>query len=142
MPRIIQPEQVEPVVRALLGSIDLGDGGTDEQRGVIAAFMNGYWGRDDLDLDALGPLTSDDTAAAITNAPARRRLRELMVLLELCRHPLTEEQVAHTDAYATALHETGPGLELATKADHLALADQPLEQVRAHFGIPEPRLIR
>jgi len=37
MPRIIQPEQVEPVVRALLGSIDIGDGGTSEQRGVIAA---------------------------------------------------------------------------------------------------------
>ena len=65
MPRIIQPDQVEPVVRALLGSIDTGDGGTTEQRGVIAAFVTGYWGRDDLDLDALAPLSPDETAALI-----------------------------------------------------------------------------
>jgi hypothetical protein len=63
MPRIIQPDQVEPVIRALLGSIDIGDGGTAEQRGVIAAFATGYWGHDDLDLDALTPLSADETAA-------------------------------------------------------------------------------
>jgi len=41
MPRIIQPDHVEPVLRALLGSIDTGDVGTSEQRGVIAAFATG-----------------------------------------------------------------------------------------------------
>jgi hypothetical protein len=113
MPRILEPDQAEPVVRALLGAIDLGDGGTNEQRNVVAAFVHGYWGRDDLDVDALAPLTPEQTAAAITDVTARRRVRELMVILELCRHPLTEDQVALTEVYAAAIEQAGPGLELA-----------------------------
>jgi len=124
---VIQPQQVVPVVRTLLGSIDTGDGGTPEQRGVIAAFVTGYWGRDDLDVDALDPLAPEAAAAALTEAAARRRVRELAVVLELCRHPLGEDQVALTDAYAAALGESGPGLELARElvrdGAEFALAD-------------------
>jgi hypothetical protein len=36
-----------------------------------------------------------------------------VVLLELCRHPLTDEQVARVDEYADALGEGGDGLRLA-----------------------------
>ena len=36
MPRTVPDELTEPVVRALKGSIDIGDGGTDEQRAVYA----------------------------------------------------------------------------------------------------------
>jgi hypothetical protein len=144
MPRIIQPEQVEPVVRALLGSIDIGDGGTSEQRGVIAAFVSGYWGRDDLDLDALAPLTADETAAAIIDAPARRRLREFMVLLEMCRHPLTAEQVARTDSYAAAVHESGPGLDLARElvqeGAEFAMADYMRRTELVYTDLSEPSL--
>ena len=144
MPRIIQPDQVEPVVRALLGSIDTGDGGAREQRGVIAAFVSGYWGRDDLDLDALAPLSADETAAAITDAPARRRLREFMVLLEMCRHPLTEEQVARTDSYAAAVHESGPGLELARElvreGAEFAMADYMRRTELVYTDLSEPSL--
>jgi hypothetical protein len=37
MPRVIADQMVERVVRTLLGAIDTGDGGTDEQRRVLAA---------------------------------------------------------------------------------------------------------
>ena len=144
MPRIIQPDHVEPVVRALLGSIDTGDGGTDEQRRVIAAFVNGYWGRDDLDLAALSPLTPDETAAAIAEGLSRRRVRELMVLLELCRHPFIEKQVARTDAYAAALNETGPGLELARElvreGAEFAMADYMRRTEAVYSELSEPTL--
>lgn len=207
MAHVISRDTAEPVVRALLGAIDTGDGGTPEPRSVIAAFATGYWGRDDLDVDTLDPLSPADAAAQITDPAARRRARELLVLTELCRHPLTEEQVERTDEYAAALGESGPGLELSreqeeisvnamqvavndsdahwiqllgslaiheagylpngdepivgtlardgapamlaealrrgsectgddTQADHLALAAEPLEAVRARFGIP------
>jgi hypothetical protein len=144
MPRIIQPDQVEPVLRALLGSIDIGDGGSSEQRSVVAAFATGYWGRDDLDLDALTPLSPDETAAVIPEGPPRRRLRELMVLLELCRHPLTEEQVARTDSYAAAIHETGPGLELARElvreGAEFAMADYMRRTEAVYTELSEPSL--
>ena len=37
---------VEPVVRMLLGVIDVDGGATDEQRTVLAAIVAGAWGRD------------------------------------------------------------------------------------------------
>lgn len=103
---------VEPVVRMLVGVIDVDGGATDEQRAVLAAIVAGAWGRSDLDLDALEPLDPAAAAAAIPDG-THRRARELMVLLELCRHPLSQEQVARVDEYAAALGEEGAGLELA-----------------------------
>ncbi len=113
MPRVIDDAMVEPVVRALLGAVDVDGGATDEQRAVLTAIVHGYWERPDLSLDALEPLDPDATAAAVTDVAQRDRLEELMVLLELCRHPASEAQVERVDEYAAALDESGPGLELA-----------------------------
>jgi hypothetical protein len=103
---------VEPVTRVLLGSIDTGDGGTSEQRAVLAAIVGGYWERPDLDLDALPAFTPHEAAEAVVDPAHRRRTREMMVLLESCRHPLTETQVARVETYADALHEEGPGMTI------------------------------
>ena len=97
----------------MLGACDVESGPTAEQRAVLTAIVSGYWGRSDLDLDALRPLDPAAAAASITGAAHRRRARELLVLLELCRHPLSEAQVERVDEYAAALGESGPGLELA-----------------------------
>ena len=111
MPRIIPPELVEPVVRVMLGSIDLGDGGTAQQRNLVAALVAGYWGRADLDLDALTPAEPDEAATLVVEPDHRRRMRQFLVVLEMCRHPLTDAQIDRTDAFAAALGEDGPGLE-------------------------------
>lgn len=113
MARIIEGEHVEPVVRILLGAIDVGDGGTAEQRAVLRAVVDGYWERPDLDLDALDPIGPDEAVAAVPSPEQRRRVREFLAMLELCRHPLTEAQVQIVDAYAAALGESGPGLDTA-----------------------------
>lgn len=144
MPRMIEDETVEPVVRALLGAIDTGDGGTEEQRRVLDAFVTGYWGRTDLDLALLDPAEPEQVASEISGADARRRTRELLVLLELCRHPLTEAQVERADAYAAALDETGPGLELARElvrdGAKVAVADY-MRRVETVYGeLSEPSL--
>jgi len=109
--RIIPSELVEPVVRVMLGSIDIGDGGTAEQRRVIRALTTGYWDRADLDLDTVTPAEPDEAATLIVEPAHRRRMRQFLVVLEMCRHPLDAAQVARTDAYAAALGEDGPGLE-------------------------------
>ena len=85
---------------------------TEEQRAVIASIVSGYWGRPDLDLDALEPLDPEGSAAAITQDAHRGRMRELMVMLELCRHPMSDAQVVRVEEYAAALGESGPGLTL------------------------------
>ena len=112
MPRIIPDDLVETVTRALLGSIDTGDGGTAEQRQVLQAIVSGYWERPDLVLDTLDPIGPADTARLVTDAAQRRRVREFAVLLEVCRHPIDDAQVTLTDSYAAAIGESGPGLDL------------------------------
>jgi hypothetical protein len=110
MPRIVSEAMVEPVARVLLGSIDIGDSGTPEQRAVLAALVGGYWERPDLDLESLAPLEPEEVAAVVTDAAHRHRVREMMVLLEACRHPLIDAQATRVEAYAAALGEAGPGL--------------------------------
>ena len=113
MPRIIPEQLVDVVVGALAGAIDVDDGGTDAQRRVLSALASIYWGRTDFDLGAVERLSPEQAASAIVDPLHRRRFRELMVLLELCRHPLTDEQVRRVDAYAEAVGEEGPGLMMA-----------------------------
>jgi hypothetical protein len=113
MPPLIDDTMVEPVTRALLGAIDVDGGATDEQRSVLTAIVHGYWGRPDLDLDALEPLDPAGTAAAVTSDAHRARARELMVLLELCRHPLSDAQASRVEEYAAAMGQSGPGLAMA-----------------------------
>jgi hypothetical protein len=113
MMRFIEDGLVDVVIGTLVGVIDVDGGPTTEQRAVLQALVSGYWGRSDLDVGSMKPVGVDDTAAAVTDQRARRRLRELMVLLELCRHPLSEAQMARTEEYAAGLGESGPGLEIA-----------------------------
>ncbi|MEX2100853.1 MAG: Coq4 family protein [Acidimicrobiia bacterium] len=113
MPLIVDSELVEPVTRALLGATDVDGGPTAEQLAVLQALLTHLWSRDDLDLAALSPSGPDAAAAAITEPGDRRRLRELMVTLELCRHPESMAQVERIEQYAAAIGFDGPELEIA-----------------------------
>src|SRR5690349_10664782 len=139
MPRVIPDDLVEPVCRVLLGATDVDGGTAPEQLQVLQALVSGYWGRPDLDVGSLRPLDAAGAAAAIVEPAHRRRVRELMVLLELCRHPLTDGQVERVAEYATAMSETGPGLDIsrtlvregakAAAADYTRHADPTLAQM-------------
>jgi len=111
MATMLHDDAVEPIVRMLLGVADVDGGATDEQRAVLGALVAGAWDRPDLDLATLTPLGPAEAAAAMP-ASARRRAHELMVLLEVCRHPLDEAQVARVDEYAAALGAADDGIEL------------------------------
>ena len=113
MSRIIDDDLVEPVVQTLLGVTDVEGGPTNEQLAVLRALVNGLWERPDLDLDSMTPFAADQAAYAVQPEDQRNRLRELIVLFELCRHPASDEQVKRADEYAAALHEHGPGLHIA-----------------------------
>src|SRR4051794_11989044 len=97
MSRIIDDELVEPVVQTLLGVIDVEGGPTSEQLAVLRALVHGLWERPDLDLDSMTPFAADQAAYAAQPEDQRNRLRELIVLLELCRHPASDEQVKRAD---------------------------------------------
>jgi len=145
MPRVIGAAMVEPVSRILLGAIDAGDGGTAEQRSVLGAVVAGYWERPDLDLASLSAIGPDAVATLGLDDAQRRRVREFMVMLELCRHPLTDQQVTLVDSYAEQLGESGPGLEVARglvrEGTARALADLQRFKTRARPNWSEPSLV-
>jgi len=109
---ILPADQVEPVSRALLGAIASDDGPTEEQLAVLRALLVHLWDRPDLvaeDLEAFEPAAAAD---AVTDPAIRRRLNELMVVLEVSRHPQTPAQVARIEEYALACGMGGPELEI------------------------------
>jgi ubiquinone biosynthesis protein Coq4 len=117
----------------------------DEQRAVLRAVGVGFLGRRDLDPESLTPIGPDAAAAAVADAGVRRRVREMMVLLESTRHPLTEDQVSRVEEYAAALGGSDPGLVLEREvvrdgAAH-ALADYQRFSEDIYAEIAEPSLI-
>jgi hypothetical protein len=145
MPRTVPDHLAEPFARVLKGAIDTGDGGTDEQRAVLRAVVVGFLGRADLDVDALTPLGVEDAADAITDPTTRRRVREMMVLLESTRHPLDDAQVTLVEQYAAALHQSDVGLtlerEVVRDGAAQALADYTRFSEEMFAEIAEPSLI-
>jgi hypothetical protein len=113
MALMVEPGLVEPAAAALLGAIDVDDGPTDEQLSVLRAIVSHLWERPDLDPAMMTPSSPVATAEVITEPRTRRRLREVMVTLEFCRHPQSAAQVARVEQYAAALGTGGPELEIA-----------------------------
>ena len=146
MPRTVPEDLAEPIARILKGAIDVGDGGTDEQHSVLQAIVVGFLGRPDLDVETLAPIGPDVAGEMVTDHVTRRRVREMMVLLESCRHPFTEDQMTLVESYAFHLGGTdGPGLTLARElirdsattalADYMRFSDAVMED------IAEPSLV-
>ena len=113
MQRNLSPEIATIITRACLGSIWGPDGPTDEQLVILDSIATHMWGLEDVDLSPAAALSADEAAALITDEKVRRRTRELMVMLELCRHPLELSHEQRVEEYCHALGGDGPGMELA-----------------------------
>ena len=91
---LIAEEHIGPLVAGLLGGIDVDGGPTDEQLTVLGSITSILLDRPDLSLHDVTPLSPDDVATSLTGAEARLRFCEMLMTLELCRHPQSTEQVA------------------------------------------------
>jgi len=112
MALVIPSADIEAVLRGLIGAIDVDGGPTPSQLAVLDSISRHLWNRDLAGIQAKGPLSAAATAAAITDPLVRRRFHEVLVALEVCRHPLSEAQVNLIDDYALALDFSGPDLEI------------------------------
>jgi len=124
----IAPDLVEPVARGLMAGIDVGDGPTQEQLQVLEVIVSRVWGRDDLDLGSIGGLGPDQFARAVTDEVARRRFYEVLVTLEMCRHPLLDDQVSRVEEFTAAL-----GISPAELTMFRDLVDHGAQRARADF---------
>ncbi|MEY4007039.1 MAG: hypothetical protein RLZZ467_47 [Gemmatimonadota bacterium] len=115
------------LARGLLGSASVGTGPTDEQHRIIDCLIHGYFGLD-ASADALEPLDPAGLAAAVPPEDRSRAL-DLLIVVELCRHPSDPAQAARTEAYAAALGAEGGWLEAA----HDVLIGS-IDRVMADYG--------
>lgn len=125
---------VLPAARLLRSAIDTGDGGTEMQRRFLKLIIEKIWERPDLELDLLAPITPIEAASMFDDEIARRRLRMMMVPLEMFRAPITDEQVAIVDGFALALGGDNAGLQLMRelmKGD----TERAVEHLNAAWGL-------
>ena len=101
--QVVLAHEVEPIVAGLLGGISTRSGPTVEQVTVLDSITRHLWGRGDIDVHNLTPLSSAEVAKALTRPQARLRFAEIMMTLELCRHPISKEQVDRAQKYVAAL---------------------------------------
>lgn len=112
MPRALAAADAELVTRACLGAITGPDGATDEQLTLLRSIAAHLWQLPGVDLSPEAALTAEESAERITDDMLRRRTRELMVMLELCRHPLEDTHAARVETYCHALGGDGHGIAI------------------------------
>ena len=101
--KLLLAAEVEPVVAGLLGGISTSTGPTAEQMIVLDSLARHLGGRDDIDLANRTPLSADQVSKALQRPEARLRFAEIMMTLELCRHPMSLEQVDLAEKYVAAM---------------------------------------
>jgi hypothetical protein len=77
-------------------AVEVRGGPTEEQIAVIGALLQGYF-ESDVDVTALAGIGPEETAVSFTAPSERRRMRELFVAVEFCRHPLSSAQVERVE---------------------------------------------
>ena len=112
MPYMVAPDVVEPVIRGLLGAIDVEGGPTDEQQAILWSVVDHLWKRGDLRSARLEPIGPKELAAMVDDERARRRFHVVLVTLELARHPFSPAQVERVEEFAAALDLNGADLEI------------------------------
>lgn len=102
------------IARGLLGVAQVGRGPTAEQVRVVQGLLDGYF---DVDADAasLDALTPAELAAAV-DTPDAKRVVDLLVVMEYCRHGDAEAQADRAEEYARALGVDEPFLLVARDA--------------------------
>ncbi len=140
MPRVIDADHAEPALRAMVGAADVDGGPTPEQLAVIGALAKGYF-EIDLDPSAAEPLTPQEAVEAFETSAQRHRVREMLVFVELCRHPVTATQAARVEEYCAAMGESGPGLTIARDLVDRGKAEAAADYMRFFGGkLAEPML--
>jgi hypothetical protein len=98
-----QADEIEPLVAGLVGGIDVDGGPTSEQAVVLGSIVADLWKRPDLSPDEVVPFGPGGLVDALVRPDARLRFCEILMTLELCRHPQSENQVNRVEAYVSAL---------------------------------------
>jgi hypothetical protein len=119
------------VARWLLGAAQVGSGPTAEQVNVITNLLRGYFGVD-ADAATLEPMDADDLVVSPADPALRRRLVDLLIVVEFCRHPAEAAQADRVERFARALDVDEPLLIVARDALTAGTAEVMADWSRFH----------
>ena len=108
----VEPGSVAVVARGLLGAVSTSQGPSQEQLRLIQSLLDCLWDRPDLKIHRLSPINSSELALAITDQSTRRVFHNLQMMLELSRHPQSEEQLRLGEVYSESLGVTSDALQV------------------------------
>ena len=108
----VEPGSVAVIARGLLGSVSTSEGPSQEQLRLIQSLLDYLWNRPDLKIHTLSPIDSFELALAVSDQSTRRVFHNLQMMLELCRHPQTEEQLRLGEIYSESLCVTSDALQV------------------------------
>ena len=126
--RALDPATLRCIERGILGAVAYDEHLTDVQQALLRAVGRGVLGVE-VDLTRSDPMPENALAAALQyeDPRVRRRVVQLMIMLELILHPLPQEVSEQVDRYAAALGVDDGMLVVARDYAHgsygLALAD-------------------
>jgi len=112
---LVAQEMVDTCTSILLGGINVDGGPRPAQLAVLGAVVAHLWERPDLDLSMVPTVEPDAAARDVSDPEVRRRLIELLVTLELCRHPQSVTQISRVESYSAAFGIDGPALEIVRR---------------------------
>tara|TARA_Y100000991_G_scaffold36523_1_gene24652 strand:+ start:229 stop:1239 length:1011 start_codon:yes stop_codon:yes gene_type:complete len=102
--------------------IDCGDNGTLEQRSVLQAIAFGLLKIPLDEFQIIKPVNQSGLAKIVTSYSSRRRYIQLAVMLDLCRHPRSSQQVAKLEQSVQGLKLKSDVLTICRNLiDHSAL---------------------
>lgn len=109
---IIAADLVEVTTGGLLAGIDVDEGPTHEQLGVLRVIVSHVWDRPDLQFERVRRIGPNELAELLVDEHHRTAFHELHMALETCRHPQSPAQVALVEEYARALDVDGDDLRI------------------------------
>ncbi len=102
------------IAQGLLGVAQVGDGPTPEQTSLVQSLLHGYFGLD-VDVSTLEPASAVELEAGV-DAADHKRVVDLLVVTEFCRHSDGDAQARRVETYAAALGVDEPFLLVARDA--------------------------
>lgn len=135
---LLHEQEIEPLVRGLTGGIHADGGPTSEQLTVLESIVTHLWGRSDLDPRALTPLGPEATASVLERDETWLRFCEILMALELRRHPQSASQVDLVETYVTAMGVNGIEVQVTRQALERG-ADEASRDLERFYGeiLPE-----
>jgi hypothetical protein len=131
----VTPGEITPLVAGLLGGIETDGGPTTEQLAVLHAIVADLWGRTDIDVAQLAPLSPKEVARALSRPGARLRFCEMLMTLELCRHPQSTVLVERVERYVSGLGIGGLEVETTREALERGAEETSRDLERFYGGI-------